>query len=701
VLRAPERMRRLRKPVLTSIEPSGRAPTQCISVSHPGRLYVTADHVVTHNTALALNIGEHVALALKKPVAVFSMEMGATQLAMRLIGSVGRLPAQHLRTGRLQPEDWEKLSAALGRLNEAQILIDETPALSAIEVRSRARRMHKTYGGLGMVIVDYLQLMQATSQGENRATEISEISRSMKALAKELKVPVVALSQLNRSLEQRPNKRPVMSDLRECVTGDTRVCLADGRRVPIRDLVGTTPEVWSIDAAGRLASAYSDRVWSVGRRPVLRVSLASGRTLRCTGQHRLMGGSGWVRAEALRAGDRLALSRRLPEPAAQAHWPDEAVVLLGHLVGDGSYLVRQPLRYTTASEANSEAVAAAASSMGSTVTRHAGRGRWHQLVISGNGNRWHPAGVGRWLKDLGIFGQRSHEKRLPAECFRFADAQVGLLLRHLWATDGSITPRRAGTRGADRVYFSTSSRGLAEDVAALLLRLGIVSRLRAVSQAGSRDVHTVDVSGLDGQRRFLDKVGGFGPREVGAAVLQSRLGMREGITNVDTLPIEVFERVRARMGELGVSQRRMAAMRGTSYGGASHFRFAPSRALLADYAARLESEALRSVATSDLFWDRVVEVIEDGDEEVFDLTVPGPENWIADGIVSHNSGAIEQDADVILFIYRDEVYNPDTQDKGVAEIIIGKQRNGPIGTVRLTFLGEYTRFENFATPGAY
>src|SRR5258707_5472744 len=143
------------------------------------------------------------------------MEMGATQLAVRMIGSVGRLDQHKLRTGRLVAEDWDKLSAALGRLNEAPILIDETPALNAIEVRSRARRLMRQYGKLGLVIVDYLQLMQASTQGENRATELSEISRAMKSLAKELQVPVVALSQLNRSLEQRPDKRPVMSDLRE------------------------------------------------------------------------------------------------------------------------------------------------------------------------------------------------------------------------------------------------------------------------------------------------------------------------------------------------------------------------------------------------------------------------------------------------------------------------------------------------------
>jgi len=181
-----------------------------------GDLIVIAGRPSMGKTSLALNMAEHIALNLKMPVAIFSMEMGATQLAMRLMGSVGRLDQQKIRTGRLTNDDWERLSAALGKLNDAPIHIDETPALNALELRARARRLARQYGGkLGAIIVDYLQLMQAVSDGENRATEISEISRSMKALAKELKVPVLALSQLNRSLEQRPNKRPVMSDLRE------------------------------------------------------------------------------------------------------------------------------------------------------------------------------------------------------------------------------------------------------------------------------------------------------------------------------------------------------------------------------------------------------------------------------------------------------------------------------------------------------
>ena len=376
-LRAPEQLRRRKKPVFVSIEPAGRKPTRCIAVSHPSRLYVTDDHVVTHNTALALNIGEHVAIDLKLPVVVFSMEMGASQLAMRMIGSVGRLDQHKLRTGRLAADDWERLSTALGRLSEAPMLIDETPALNAIEVRSRARRLQKQYGQLGLVIVDYIQLMQAQSAGENRATEISEISRSLKALAKELKVPVVALSQLNRSLEQRPNKRPVMSDLRECVTGETLVMCADGSRTPIRDLVGQTPNVLAMNEERRIVSARGDCVWYVGKRPVLRMQLASGRVFRATAEHRIYTASGWTTLQSVSTGMRIALGRRVPEPPQTEAWDDDKITLLGHLVGDGSYLSHQPLRYTTASEANSELVATrrcVRSGQRSTVTKAAARG---------------------------------------------------------------------------------------------------------------------------------------------------------------------------------------------------------------------------------------------------------------------------------------------------------------------------------------
>jgi replicative DNA helicase len=180
-----------------------------------GDLIIVAGRPSMGKTAFALNIAEHVAVENGVPVAIFSMEMGAAQLAMRMLGSIARVDQHKMRTGRLNDEEWSRLSTAMGKLHDAPIFIDETGALNALELRTRARRIHRQCGKLGLVMVDYLQLMSASSDGENRATEISEISRSLKALAKELKIPIVALSQLNRGVEQRPDKRPMMSDLRE------------------------------------------------------------------------------------------------------------------------------------------------------------------------------------------------------------------------------------------------------------------------------------------------------------------------------------------------------------------------------------------------------------------------------------------------------------------------------------------------------
>jgi len=181
----------------------------------PSDLVIVAGRPSMGKTTFAMNIAENAAIGEKLPVAVFSMEMPGDALAMRMISSLGRVDAHHIRTGNLTDEDWARITSAIHILSEANIFIDDTPAMSPNEVRARARRLKRQQGGLGLIVLDYLQLMQIHGGSENRATEISEISRSLKAMAKELDVPVIALSQLNRSLEQRPDKRPVMSDLRE------------------------------------------------------------------------------------------------------------------------------------------------------------------------------------------------------------------------------------------------------------------------------------------------------------------------------------------------------------------------------------------------------------------------------------------------------------------------------------------------------
>ena len=667
-----------------------------------GDMIIVAARPSMGKTALCLNIAQTAAIEHKKKVAIFSLEMSKEALVQRLLTSEARVNAHQLRTGHLRDDDWQLLTEAAGHLASAPIFIDDSAASTVLEMRAKARRLQSQHG-LDMVIVDYLQLMRATGRSDNRQQEITEISRGLKALAKELSVPVMALSQLSRAVVQRGgDKRPMLSDLRECVTGDTLVCLSDGRRVAIEELVGDSPELIAVDEDGKLFSTKSEIVWPVGEREVYEVKLGSGRSIKTTADHRLLGARGWIKVGELKDGDRLATARSLPEPKNPLRWPELRVALLGQLIGDGSFLSGQPMRYTTQSEENSETVREAAEAeFGCTVKRYAGRRNWHQLLISGNGNRWHPEGVNKWLRDLGVFNQRSHEKRIPKDAFRLSNDQIALLLKHLWATDGSIVVRQPGSRGSHTIYYSTNSPGLAADVLALLSRLGVIARILVSRKGEYRPSNSVMITGVEDQLRFLNLVGAYGPRVPQAENLQKALHAVESNTNVDTLPVEFFDDVRAVMVASGVSHREMAERRGTSYGGSAHFKFAPSRETFSEYAQILDDDDLMKMAESDLFWDRVSSVDFLGIEKVYDLTVPGPACWLADGIVSHNSGALEQDADVVMFINRPEMYDDSDMDtEGVAEIIIGKQRNGPTGSLKLTFVKDYTRFENPA-PGDY
>ncbi|GAB4378159.1 MAG: replicative DNA helicase [Elainellaceae cyanobacterium] len=657
-------------------------------------LIIAAGRPSMGKTSFVLNIARNIAAFQKLPIAVFSLEMSKEQLVYRLLASEARIESGRLRAGRISPHEWEALGSGIDFLSRLPIFIDDTPNLAVTELRSKARRLQAENGGvLGMILIDYLQLMEG-SGSDNRVQELSRITRSLKGLARELSAPVIALSQLSRGVESRTNKRPMMSDLRECVTGDTLVVLSSGQRVPIQELVGQTPEVVSFNSQGKLVLAQSDLVWKVGLKPVYKIRLASGRSIKATYNHRLYGFDGWQEVKDLVPGSRLATARYLPEPELAEEWTDLRVALLGQLIGDGSYLQGQPMRYYTASEENSNLVKMAAEQeFGAEVKQYKGRGKWHQLLISRNGNCWHPLGVKQWLHELGVFGQRSSEKRAPNAVFRLSNRQIALLLRHLWATDGCISIRQG--RGSHRVFFSTISEGLAHDVAALLLRLGIQSTVRWC--AGQ--CFSVDVQGCEQQLKFLEQVGAFGPQIQPALDLKLALKDVAANPNRDTLPKEVFGLVKAEMKTQGISHRQMAQLRGTAYAGSAHFKFAPSRSTLIDYASILDSDAIKELVETDIFWDEVIEIEFIGEQDVYDLTVPGTASWLADGIVSHNSGSIEQDADLIMMLYREEYYDPDTPDRGLAEVIIAKHRNGPVGTVKLLFDPQFTQFRNLATSG--
>lgn len=276
----------------------------------PSDLIIVAARPSIGKTAWTLNVARYAAVEKKKTVGFFSLEMGAEQLAMRLLAAEATVDSQRLRTGQLSEDHWRRLGHALARLSEAPLYIDDTPNIPLVELRARARRLQQDFG-LDLILIDYLQLMSAGGRAENRQQEISEISRTLKALARELKVPIVALSQLSRAVESRTDKRPMLSDLRECLTGDSLVALASGEVRPIAELVGKNPRVVTLDG-WRITTAEAARVWKVGERPVYLLTTRTGRTVRATANHPFRQIDGWAALANLKPGDRIAIPRSYP-----------------------------------------------------------------------------------------------------------------------------------------------------------------------------------------------------------------------------------------------------------------------------------------------------------------------------------------------------------------------------------------------------
>ncbi len=443
----------------------------------PSDLIIVAGRPSMGKTSLCLSIGHNITQKANLPVVVFSLEMSKEQLVQRLLSSEAEIDSHRLRSGRISENEWQKVGTAIGRLASSPLFIDDTPNATVMEMRSKCRRLMAEQGGrLGMIIIDYLQLMEGSS--DNRVQELSKITRGLKGLGRELKVPVMALSQLSRGVEARTNKRPMLSDLREsgCLTGDSLITLADsGIQVPIRDLVGKSGfAVWALDETTlKLNRATVSNAFSTGQKPVFRIKTRLGRAIRATGNHKFLTIRGWKRLDELQAGDRLALPRQIGSPTLQT-MSDPKLALLGHLIGDG--------------------------------------------------------------------------------CTK---------------------------AGLEMAYCGTG------------LHKQNVSRDRA-----------------------------------------------------------------ARLAQV------------------------------------VQSNDLLLLSASDIYWDEIIAIEPDGVEEVFDLTVPGLHNFIANNIVVHNS--IEQDADLVMMVYRDEYYNADSPDRGIAEVILSKHRNGPTGTVKLLFEKQFARFKNLA-----
>ncbi|MGY1672726.1 replicative DNA helicase [Geodermatophilus sp. SYSU D00710] len=686
---------------VTDVRPVASVPVRCIQVDAADSLFLAGrSFVPTHNSTLGLDIARSAAVKHHLATCIFSLEMSKHEITMRLLSAEAKVPLHHMRAGTLSDEDWSKLARRMGEVADAPLYIDDSPNMTMMEIRAKARRL-KQRNDLKLVVIDYLQLMTSGKRVESRQQEVSEFSRALKLLAKELEVPVIAMSQLNRGSEQRQDKKPMLSDLREsgCLPAETRILRADtGAETTMGELFAsgaTDVPVWALDDNLRYVRRHLTHVFSTGRKPVLQLTTSSGKTVQATANHPFLTYDGFRPLGELAPGDRIAVPRHVPAPDRMTVWEDEKVVLLAHLIGDGSFVRRQPLRYASIDEENLRAVTTAALHFGVVAVRDDyAAARCTTLRLRSpfplTHGRRNP--IAEWLDELGLFGLRSHEKFLPEPVFSLPKKQMAAFLRHLWATDGSVTVNRNGRGG--RVYYASTSRRLVDDVSRLLLRFGISSRIRRVRKAGYRDGWTLDISGCDDQRRFLGEIGVHGARGVAAERLLGIVRELSGNPNVDTVPVQVWERVRAVLEEKGMSHRAFAAAMDSAFCGSAMWKHAPSRERLGRIAAVLDDAELEIQAVNDLLWDEIVSIEQGAEEEVYDATVLGGHNFVAEGIAVHNS--IEQDADMVMMIHREDMYEKESPRAGEADIMLVKHRNGPTANVTVAFQGHYSRFVDMA-----
>jgi replicative DNA helicase len=690
-----QRARRTSSRFITAVRRVDSVPVRCIQVAADDQLYLAGRTMIpTHNSTLGLDVVRSAAIRHGKAAVIFSLEMSRSEITMRLLSAEASIPLHNMRTGHMTDEHWARLARRIGEVSDAPLYIDDSPNLSMMEIRAKARRLKQRHG-LQVLVVDYLQLMSSPRRVESRQQEVSEISRALKLLAKELEVPVIALSQLNRGPEQRQDKKPLLSDLRECLTGDALITRADtGQRVPIRNLVGERDvPVWTLDERLRLRPGVMSDVWSTGVKPIYRMTLASGRQVAATANHPFLTVHGWKPVEALASGEHIAAARAVPQPTTPSAWPTYGIVLLAHMLGGGC-VTRPPIYYCSCDEANLAVVENAARHFGVNTNRRPGRGvTYVHFPMAGPAVRGRTNPLYDWLRDLGVMCRASHQKRVPAPVHGFSDDQIRLFLRHLWATDGSVTVRGTGTGAAVRVYYATASRGLANDVQALLLRLGIGARLRRQTSAPAyRQQWTVDVSGRDDVLTFLTTVGVHGERGERCGEALAALAGATGNPNVDIVPATAWDYVRKAMPEHGVTTRGLAALLKMSHCGSALYKSGLSRERMTRVAEAVPDPYLADLATSDVRWDRIVAIEAAGEAEVFDAHVPHTHAFLANDLVSHNSGAIEQDADVVILLHREDAYERESPRAGEADLIVAKHRNGPTSTVTVAFQGHYSRF---------
>jgi replicative DNA helicase len=600
---------------------------------HAGQMIVIAARPALGKSTLALDLARAASIKHGLASVIFSLEMSRNEITMKLLSAEARVPLQSMRTGQMNEDDWTRLARRMSEVAHAPMFIDDSPNMSMMEIRAKCRRLKQQHD-LRLVIIDYLQLMSSVRRVENRQQEVSELSRSLKLLAKELGVPVIAVAQLNRGPEQRTDKRPMLSDLREsgCLTADTRILRADtGCEVRLGDLVKSGQfgfPVWSLDERLKLVPRRLTRAFPTGVREVFKVTLRSGREVKATTNHPFLTHDGWKPLGDISVGTRVATPRYVPSPLVSQDLPEAEIVAMAHRV-----------------------------------------------------ERW---------------------PFVPDAVFALTKRRLALFLRRLWAAGGCV--RWDAESESARITFTSISRALVDDLAQLLLRFNVLTSIEQVAGGSLLRGYRLRVCGAEDQLRFLVYIGVGGPASTQAAVCRQRLSLRVNGAYIDTVSPDVWDRVRAVLMERHEAHRESAAAIGARQPswriGSATDRAADSGSEglftepLGEIASVLDGSDLELLATNDVFWDEIASVESIGVHEVFDATVEGTHNFVANGIHLHNS--IEQDADVVILLHREDAYEKESPRAGEADFIVAKHRNGPTTTVTVAFQGHYSRFVDMA-----